>query len=118
MPLNAAAKFTVGPIYTQAGLGYAPGDQTYSYELGLGGHFPIGRLFFEPGVHYSEMRSGDQPFDHELLEYGHYRIAAGLDLGRVSPFGGIGVLQRFAHSADAPASVPVTVEVFGGAAFF
>jgi len=118
MPLNAAAKFTVGPIYTQAGLGYAPGDQTYTYELGLGGHFPIGRLFVEPGVHYSEMRSGDQPFDHELLEYGHYRIAGGLDLGRVSPFGGIGVLQRFAHSADAPASVPVTVEVFGGAAFF
>ncbi|HEY0464115.1 MAG TPA: hypothetical protein VGC79_07905, partial [Polyangiaceae bacterium] len=28
--LNAAAKFTVGPLYTQAGLGYAPRDQTYS----------------------------------------------------------------------------------------
>ncbi|HEY0467455.1 MAG TPA: hypothetical protein VGC79_24815, partial [Polyangiaceae bacterium] len=71
-----------------------------------------------PGVHYSEMRSAERPFDHELLEYVHYRVAAGLDLGRVSPFGGGGILQRFAHSADAPESVPVTVEVFGGAAFF
>jgi len=118
LPLNAAAKFTVGPIYTQAGLGYAPGNQTYTYELGLGAHFPIGHFFLEPGVHYSEMRSAKHPFDHELIEYGHYRVAAGLDLGQVSPFAGIGVLQRFAHSADAPASVPVTVEVFGGAAFF
>jgi hypothetical protein len=118
MLLNAAAKFTVGPLYTQAGFGYAPTDQIYCYELGLGGHFPIGRLFIEPGVHYSEMRGANQPFDHELLEYGHYRIAAGLDLGRVAPFAGIGVLQRFAHSADAPSSVPVTVEVFGGAALF
>jgi len=118
LPLNVAAKFTVGPVYTQAGLGYGPENQTYSYELGLGGHFPIGRFFFEPGVHYSEMRSVEQPFDHELLEYGHYRLAAGLELGQVSPFAGLGLLQRFAHSADAPASVPLTIEVFGGAAFF
>jgi hypothetical protein len=118
LPLNAAAKFTVGPLYTQAGLGYSPGNQTYTYELGLGGHFPIGRFFVEPGVHYSEMRSAKHPFDHALIEYVHYRVAAGLDLGRVSPFAGIGVLQRFAHSADAPASVPVTMEGFGGVAFF
>lgn len=118
LPLNAAAKFTVGAIYTQAGLGYAPGNQTYSYELGLGAHFPIGRFFLEPGVHYSEVRSAKQPFDHELIEFGHYRVAAGLDLHPVSPFAGVGILQRFAHSSDAPASVPVTVEVFGGAAFF
>ncbi|HEX2674697.1 MAG TPA: hypothetical protein VHM25_27665 [Polyangiaceae bacterium] len=116
--LNAAVKFTVGPIYTQAGLGYAPGDQTYSYELGLGAHLPIGRLFVEPGVHYSELRGTHQPFDHELIEYGHYRVAAGLDLGGVSPFAGVGVLQRFAHSVGAPSSVPVSAEVFGGAAFF
>jgi hypothetical protein len=118
LPLNAAAKFTVGPIYTQAGLGYARSNQTYTYELGLGGHFPIGRFFIEPGVHYSEMRSAKHPFDHGLIEYAHYRIAAGLDRGRISPFAGIGILQRFAHSADAPSSVPVTVEVFGGAALF
>ena len=116
--LNAAAKFTVGPIYTQAGLGFARGNQTYTYELGLGAHFPVGRFFLEPGVHYSEMRSTKKPFDHELIEYGHYRVAAGVDLGRVSPFGGAGLLQRFAHSSDAPSSVPLTVEVFGGAAFF
>ena len=118
LPLNLAAKFTVGPIYTQAGLGYAPGNQTYTYELGLGGHFPIGNFFLEPGVHYSEMRSASYPFGHELIEYGHYRVAAGLDFGQVSPFAGVGVLQRFAHSADAPASQPVTVEFLGGAAFF
>jgi hypothetical protein len=116
--LNVAAKFTVGPIYTQAGLGYAPADQTYTYELGMGAHFPIGRVFVEPGVHYSEMRSAKNPFDHELLEYAHYRVAVGVDLGRVSPFGGVGVLQRFAHSTDAPSSVPVSLELFGGAAFF
>jgi hypothetical protein len=117
--LNAAAKFTVGPLYTQAGLGFASGShQTYSYELGLGVHLAIGRFFLEPGVHYSEMRSTKHPFDHELIEYGHFRVAAGTDLGRVSPFAGAGLLQRFAHSSDAPASVPSTVEVFGGAAFF
>jgi len=116
--LNAAVKFTVGPIYTQGGLGYTPGNQTYDYELGLGVHLPIGRLFVEPGVHYSELRGTQKPFDHELIEYGHYRVAAGVDLGRVSPFAGVGILQRFAHSADAPSSVPVSVEVFGGAAFF
>ena len=118
LPSNAAMKFTVGPFYTQAGLGYAPGNRTYAYELGLGGHFAVGRFFLEPGVHYSELRSARHPFDHELIEYGHYRLAAGVDLGQVSPFGGGGVLQRFAHSADAPASSPLTVEVFGGAAFF
>ena len=117
-PLNIAAKFTVGPIYTQAGLGFAPNKHTYTYEIGMGGHFPIGRFFLEPGVHYSEMRNTAHPFDHELIEYGHYRVAAGMDLGRVSPFAGVGVLQRFAHSVDAPSSVPVTAEVFGGAAFF
>jgi hypothetical protein len=117
--LNAAAKFTVGPLYTQAGLGFARGShQTYSYELGLGVHLGIGRFFLEPGVHYSEMRSTKHPFDHELIEYGHFRVAAGMDLGRVSPFAGAGLLQRFAHSSDAPASVSSTVEVFGGAAFF
>ncbi|HKO51634.1 MAG TPA: hypothetical protein VJV79_28185 [Polyangiaceae bacterium] len=117
-PINAAAKFTVGPVYTQAGLGYSHGDQTYSYELGLGGHLPIGRFFLELGVHYSEVRSAKHPFDHALVEFGHYRVAAGLDGGRVSPFAGVGILQRFAHSADAPSSTPVTVEVFGGVAFF
>jgi hypothetical protein len=118
-PLNAAAKFTVGPVYTQAGLGYAPVDQTYTYELGVGLHLRIFKRFFlEPGVHYSEMRSTNQPFDHELIEYGHYRVAAGLDLGKLSPFAGAGVLQRFAHHADAPDSVPVSAEVFGGVAFF
>jgi len=116
--LNAAAKFTVGPLYTQAGLGYAPGEQTYTYEIGLGGHVSIGRFFVEPGVHYSEMRSSDHPFDQELIEYGHYRVAVGMDLGRVSPFGGAGVLQRFAHSVDAPDSVPISAEFFGGVAFF
>jgi len=116
--LNVAAKFTVGPIYTQVGLGYAPAERTYTYEIGVGGHIPIGRFFVEPGAHYSEMRSAEHAFDHELIEYGHYRVAVGLDLGRVSPFGGAGVLQRFAHSADAPDSVPVSAELFGGAAFF
>lgn len=116
--LNVAAKFSVGPLYTQAGLGFALENQTYTYELGLGGHIPIHRFFIEPGVHYSEMRSSKHPFDHELIEYGHYRVAVGLDLGQVSPFAGGGVLQRFAHSVDAPASSPVSAEVFGGAAFF
>jgi hypothetical protein len=118
LPLNVAAKFTVGPIYTQAGLGYSRGNQTYTYELGLGGHFPIGRFFVEPGVHYSEVRSAKQPFNHALVEFGHYRVAVGMELVRASPFAGVGILQRFAHSADAPSSQPVTLEVFGGAAFF
>jgi len=116
--LNIAAKFTVGPVYTQAGLSFGARDQTYAYELGLGLHFKIGPLFLEPGAHYSEMRSTRHPFDHELIEYGHYRLAVGVDLGTISPFAGAGVLQRFAHSVDAPASVPVTAEIFGGVAFF
>lgn len=116
--MNVAAKFTVGPIYTQAGLGYTHRDRTYTYEIGLGGHFPIGRFFVEPGVHYSEMRSAEHPFDQALIEYVHYRVAAGVDLGRVSPFAGVGVLQRFAHTVEAPTSAPVTVEGFGGVAFF
>jgi len=117
LPLNAAAKFTVGPLYTQAGLGFGPGHQTCSYELGLGAHVTIGRLFLEPGVHYSEIRSTEHSFD-ELLEYGHYRVAAGLDLNPVSPFAGVGILQRFAHSAEAPPSKPAMLEVFAGTAFF
>jgi len=117
-PLNGAMKFTVGPLYTQVGLGYAPGNQTYAWELGLGAHLALGRFFLEPGVHYSEVRSAKHPSDHELLEYGHYRLAVGADLGRVSPFLGVAVLHRFAHSVDAPASDLATVEAFGGAAFF
>ena len=118
LPLNAAMKFTVGPLYTQAGLGYAPDNDTYTYELGLGGHFPIGRFFIEPGAHYSEMRSSKRPFQHELLEHAHYRLAAGFDAGKISPFLGLALLQRFAHSADAPASDSVQLEGFAGAAFF
>ncbi|HET7540659.1 MAG TPA: hypothetical protein VFK05_12330 [Polyangiaceae bacterium] len=117
-PFNAAAKFTVGLLYTQAGLGYAPGDQTYIYELGLGGHFPIGPVFVEPGVHYSEMHSTTDPVGQAVLEHVHYRVAVGVDLGKVSPFGGAAVLQRFDYSDRAPKSVPVAAEVFGGVAFF
>lgn len=118
LPINAALKFTVGPLYSQAGLGYAPDNDTYSYELGLGAHLPIGRVFLEPGVHYSEMRSSKHPFAHELLEHAHYRLAAGYDTGPVAPFIGVAVLQRFAHSADAPSSDPVKLEGFLGAAAF
>lgn len=118
MPINAAMKFTVGPLYTQAGLGYAPGNDTYTYELGLGAHIPIGRVFIEPGVHYSEMRSSKHLTDHELLEHGHYRLSVGFDAGPVSPFIGVSVLQRFAHSPDAPDSDPVKLEGFSGVAFF
>ncbi len=118
LPINLGMKFTVGPIYTQLAGGYSPGNQTYDYELGLGGHFPIGRFFLEPGIHYSEMRSAKRPFEHELLEHGHYRLAGGVDLGRVSPFLGVAILQRFAHSSDAPSSTPVTVEGFAGLALF
>ena len=118
MPINAAMKFTVGPLYTQVGLGYAPGNETYSYELGLGAHLPLGRVFIEPGVHYSEMRFAKRALDHELLEHAHYRVSLGFDAGKVSPFIGVGILQRFAHSADAPSSAPVKVEGFSGVAFF
>ena len=118
MPINAAMKFTVGPLYTQAGFGYAPSNDTYTYELGLGAHIPVGRVFIEPGVHYSEMRSSKHPTDHELLEHGHYRVSLGFDAGPVSPFIGVSVLQRFAHSSDAPSSDPVKVEGFSGVAFF
>lgn len=116
--VNAAMKFTVGPIYTQAGLGDGPGSHSWQYELGAGGHFPIGRWFVEPGVHYSEVRNLDDAFGAQRIEYAHYRVAIGIDLGRVSPFLGGGVLQRFHHADNAPASVPVTGEAFGGAAFF
>ena len=118
LPFNAAAKFTVGSFYTQVGFGYAPGNQTYTYELGLGAHFPIGRFFLEPGVHYSEARDTRDFFGDQVIEHAHYRVAAGIDLGRVSPFLGGGVLQRFAHSPSAPSSVPVTAEGFAGVAFF
>jgi len=118
MPLNLAAKFIVGSFYTQLGGGYAPLNHTYTYELGLGAHLPAGRIFIEPGVHYSEQRDTDQSFSHELSEHLHYRLAAGLDLQAVSPFVGVAVLQRFAHAKDAPDSQPVRVEGFGGVAFF
>ena len=118
MPIDAALKFTVGPLYTQAGLGYAPGNDTYTYELGVGAHLPLGRAFIEPGVHYSEMRSSKHPFDHELIEHAHYRISVGFDAGPVSPFVGVALLQRFAHRADAPSSDSLKLEGFGGVAFF
>lgn len=116
--LSAAVKFTIGPLYTQAGFGDGPGSRTWQYELGVGGHIPIGRWFVEPGVHYSEVRSLDDTFGAQVIEYTHYRVAAGLDLGQVSPFVGGGLLQRFHHAANAPASVPVTVEGFAGVALF
>ncbi len=118
MPLNAALKFIVGPLYTQAGLGYAPGNHTYVWELGLGAHIASGRYFLEPGAHYSEMRAAYRPFSHELLENLHYRLTAGLDLGALSPFVGAAVVQRFAHASDAPSSNAVTVEGLAGLAFF
>ena len=118
MPLNAAAKFTVGSFYTQLGGGYAPDNHTYTYELGIGAHLPAGRLFFEPGVHYSEQRDAKRYFSHELSENVHYRIAVGLDLHSVSPFLGAALVQRFAHESDAPDSHALAVEGFGGVAFF
>jgi hypothetical protein len=118
MPVNAALKFTVGSFYTQLGAGYTPSDQTYSYEVGLGAHLPIGSWFVEPGVHYSEQRDPNRVFSDELNENLHYRLAVGLDLHAVSPFIGAAVLHRFAHAIDVPDSHPVAVEAFGGLAFF
>jgi len=118
MPLHAAAKFTVGSFYTQLGGGYQPSNHTYTYELGLGLHLPIGRFFIEPGVHYSEQRNTTRPFTNQLNEHVHYRVAAGWDLRAISPFVGAAVRQRFAHSASAPDSSVVTVEGFAGLAFF
>jgi hypothetical protein len=118
MPLNAAVKFTVGSFYTQLGGGYAPGNNTYTYELGLGVHLPAGPLFIEPGVHYSEKRDTERAFSHELSDHLHYRLAVGLDLRGASPFVGIAMLQRLAHTLDAPDSSAVTAEGFAGVAFF
>lgn len=116
--LNAGVKFTIGPFYTQTAFGSAPGKHLWQYELGVGAHLPLGRWFVEPGVHYSEARDTRDFFGSQVIEYAHYRVAAGIDLGRVSPFVGGGILQRFAHSASAPNSVPVTAEGFAGVAFF
>lgn len=118
MPVNLAAKFIVGSFYSQVGGGYTPGNQTYVYELGLGVHLPFKRFFLEPGVHYSEQRGTTEALSHELNEHLRYRIALGLDLHAVSPFLGAAVRQRFAHAADAPDSAQVSVEGFGGVAFF
>lgn len=116
--LNAGVKFTIGPIYSQLGLGYPAGGQGFQYELGLGAHLPLGRWFVEPGVHYSELRDKNHFFGRELLEYAHYRLVVGTELGPVSPFVGGAVLQRFVHHEGAPSSVPLTGEAFAGAAFF
>ncbi len=119
MPLNAAAKFTVGALYTQFGGGYQPSNHTFTYELGLGAHVPIGAFFIEPGVHYSEQRDASRPSLHELDENIHYRVAAGLDLHVLSPFVGAAVMQRFEHASDAPSdSRPVALEGFAGLALF
>jgi hypothetical protein len=118
MPVDVAAKFIVGSFYTQVGAGYQPSNHTYTYELGLGAHLPVGRLFIEPGVHYSEQRDTAQSFSRALSENVHYRLAVGLDLHAASPFVGVGVSQRFAHTVDAPDSSPIRIEGFGGVAFF
>ncbi|HWZ92701.1 MAG TPA: hypothetical protein VNW92_27735, partial [Polyangiaceae bacterium] len=118
MPVNAAVKFTVGSFYTQLGAGYAPSDQTYSYEVGLGAHVPIGNWFVEPGVHYSEQHDPNRVFSQDLNQNLHYRLAIGLDLSAVSPFIGAAVLHRFEHAVDGPDSRLVAVEGFGGLAFF
>lgn len=118
MPVNLAAKFTVGLLYTQLGGGYAPASHTYSYELGGGMHLPLGPLFIEPGVHYSERRDSERSFSSEHEENVHYRLALGLDLHSVSPFAGGAVVQRFAHGSGALDSPEVTGEAFGGLAFF
>jgi hypothetical protein len=119
MPLNAAAKFTVGAFYTQLGGGYQPSNHTYTYELGLGAHVPLGAFFIEPGVHYSEQRDAEGAFSHELDENVHYRVAMGFDLHALSPFVGAAVMQRFEHASDAPSdSRPVRVEGFAGLALF
>jgi len=118
MPVNAAVKFTVGLLYTQLGGGYAPASHTYSYELGGGMHLPVGPLFIEPGVHYSERRDSERTFSSEHEENVHYRLALGWDLRAVSPFAGAAVLQRFAHGSGALDSPEVTAEAFGGLAFF
>jgi hypothetical protein len=114
-PFNAAGKFAVGPFYTQAGLGLAPGKQRYSYELGLGAHLPVGPIFFEPGVHYSQIRSMNS--SNPVVEHVHYRVAVGVDLGKVSPFGGASLLQRL-YAADPALWQAWSAEVFGGVAFF
>jgi hypothetical protein len=118
MPANAAVKFTVGLLYTQLGGGYAPASHTYSFELGGGMHLPVGPLFIEPGVHYSERRDSERTFSSEHEENVHYRLAVGWDLHAVSPFAGGAVVQRFAHGSGALDSPPVLAEAFGGLAFF
>jgi opacity protein-like surface antigen len=67
-------------------------------------------------VHYSETRHA--PRSRERAEFGLYRVALGVDLGRLSPFLGAGVRQRFFQASDAPASKPVGVEAFLGVAGF
>jgi len=118
MPVNAAAKFTVGLLYTQLGGGYAPASHTYSFELGGGMHLPLGPLFIEPGVHYSERRDSERSFSSEHEENVHYRLALGWDLRAVSPFAGAAVVQRFAHGSGALDSPEVMAEAFGGLALF
>ncbi|HEY4105096.1 MAG TPA: hypothetical protein VGM44_14460 [Polyangiaceae bacterium] len=118
MPFNAAAKFTIGLLYTQVGGGYDPSNHSYSYELGLGGHFTAWKLFVEPGVSYSEKHDTERSFSPELVEHVHYRLALGLDLGALSPFVGAAVVERVSPElgvSDAPIIRP---EGFAGIAFF
>lgn len=118
MPLNLALKFQLGLLYTQFGGGISPSNHTYTYELGGGMHIPMGPVFLEPGVSYSDQHRTNRSFDAGDIEHVHFRLAAGLDVRVVSPFVGVAYMRRFHHDLPEVDSSAGELEGFAGVAFF
>lgn len=90
---HAGVKFLAGHAYSEVGWAYAPVNEAQSLEAGGGLHLPIGNLYLEPGIHFSETDTlNNTPYEaHSDL---HHRLRVGLRLfDKLDVFAGGGVLQ-------------------------
>ena len=115
MALHAGVKFLAGYAYSEVGFAYAPRGRTQALELGGGVHIPMGVVYLEPGVHFSETKGSSGNASYE--EHGdlHHRLRLGVRLfDRMDLFAGGGVLQGI----QGRTKEKIRSEAFAGIAVF
>ncbi|HET9929647.1 MAG TPA: hypothetical protein VFQ35_03125 [Polyangiaceae bacterium] len=115
LPLNAGLKFTTGFGYSEFGFGTSGSANSGHGYVGLGVHFPVGRLSFDVGGRVSASTRDDPSTGGPERTDVHYLGQVGLRIVRgIELFGGggarHGVLGKGAGQADP--------EFLGGVAFF